>query len=167
MNLKQIIQSQYLASLEMLKEAITTCPDAMWDNPEDKNRFWHLAYHALFFTHLYLQPTEKDFLPWEKHQDQMQFMGQLSESPDEEPAAGEAYSKEALLEYLAVCQQQVVTLVPGLDLDSESGFYWLPFGKLELQFYNIRHLQHHTGELCERLGHRAQVDVKWVGMKHD
>ena len=55
--------------------------------------------------------------------------------------------------------------VPQLDLEAESGFGWLPFGKLELQFYNIRHLQQHTGELMERLGTRAHVDVDWVGMK--
>ncbi len=44
----------------------------------------------------------------------------------------------------------------------ESGFFWLPFGKLELQFYNIRHLQHHTGELFERLG-AVGVTLDWVG----
>jgi len=27
-----------------------------------------------------------------------------------------------------------------------SGFDWLPFDKLELQFYNIRHIMQHTGE---------------------
>ena len=38
-------------------------------------------------------------------------------------------------------------------------------GKLELQIYNLRHLQQHTGELMERLGSRAGIDVDWVGMK--
>jgi hypothetical protein len=26
-----------------------------------------IAYHALFYTHLYLQPAEADFVPWEHH----------------------------------------------------------------------------------------------------
>jgi hypothetical protein len=56
-------------------------------------------------------------------------------------------------------------LVDSLDLKAESGFYWLPFDKLELQFYNIRHVQQHTGELCERLGARGDLQVDWVGMK--
>jgi hypothetical protein len=67
MDYLQIIRSQYLATLEMLKEAIEKCPDPMWDDSTDKNRFWHVAYHALFYTHLYLQPTEQDFKPWAKH----------------------------------------------------------------------------------------------------
>jgi hypothetical protein len=54
-----------------------------------------------------------------------------------------------------------------LDPEAESGFYWLPMNKLELQIYNIRHLQQHTGELMERLGSRAGVEVDWVGMKRD
>jgi hypothetical protein len=57
--------------------------------------------------------------------------------------------------------------VPQLNLDAESGFYWLPFDKAELQIYNIRHLQQHAGELMERLGSRAALDVDWVGMQHE
>ena len=54
-----------------------------------------------------------------------------------------------------------------MDLEAQSGFYWLPFGKLELQFYNIRHTQQHTGELCERLGATGDIEVAWIGTKSD
>ncbi len=66
MDTQKIIQSQYLAALEMLKQAVVKCPDPLWNAAEDGNKFWHVAYHALFYTHLYLQDTEKDFKPWEK-----------------------------------------------------------------------------------------------------
>jgi hypothetical protein len=33
----------------------------------------------------------------------------------------------------------------------------------ETKFYNIRHLQHHVGELAERLGTQAGIDIAWVG----
>ena len=52
-----------------------------------------------------------------------------------------------------------------LDLEAESGFYWLPFNKLELQFYNIRHLTLHTGELAERLWAVAGEETRWVGKR--
>jgi len=52
-----------------------------------------------------------------------------------------------------------------MDLEAESGFHWLPFDKLELQFYNIRHVQQHTGELSERLGAKGEIEVRWVGKK--
>jgi hypothetical protein len=166
MNIKDVIKSQYLASLEMLKQAIVKCPEPLWNTPEDKNKFWHIAYHALFYTHLYLQPSGEEFVPWAKHRDQYEFMGSLPWPPHDEPEISNPYRKEEVLEYLEFCQQQVAEKVNGLNLDGESGFHWLPFNKLELQFYNIRHLMHHTGELCERLGVKASIDVDWIGLKH-
>jgi hypothetical protein len=85
------------------------------------------------------------------------------ESPDSEPENGEPYSKEEMLAYHTYCLEKMEELVETLDLEAESGFYWLPFDKLELQFYNIRHLQQHTGELSERLGTKGGIEVSWVG----
>ena len=85
MEIKDIIQSQYLASLEMLKSAITKCPESIWGNSVSRNQFWHVAYHAIFYTHLYLQPTEEDFTPWGKHREEYQFMGSLPWPPHDAP----------------------------------------------------------------------------------
>ena len=166
MNLPDVIISQYQAALEMLKQAITKCPDSLWDGPDDKTKFWQITYHALFYTHLYLQDSEQAFTPWSKHRQEYQFLGQVPWPPHAPPQIGEPYDKDSVLEYLAFCQQVVTERVPRLNLEAASGFDWLPFGKLELQFYTIRHLQQHTGELMERLGSRAGVDVDWVGMVH-
>jgi len=162
MEAKQIIQSQYLASLAMLKQAIDKCPQELWAAPEDKNKFWHVAYHALFYTHLYLQNGEKEFQPWEKHRPEYQFMGPMPWPPHNLPNIGEPYSKEDVLAYWEFVRKQVQECVPALDLEAASGFEWLPFGKLELQFYNIRHLQHHAAELYERLGAKAGIELDWI-----
>jgi len=153
-NTKEIIASQYRAALEMLRLAIAACPESLWNDQEDKNRFWHVSYHVLFYTHLYLQPSREGFSPWSKHRDQVQNL-----------EAGEPYSRAEILEYHEVVRQEVEEQVALLNLDAESGFHWLPFGKLELQFYNIRHLQHHTGELYDRLGTRENISVDWIGAK--
>ena len=168
MNLQDIVKSQYLASLDMLEQAIVKCPATMWDDQEKKNKFWHIAFHAIFYTHLYLQATVDDFKAWEKHREEYEFMGPVPWPPHNEPEIGEPYSKEEVLEYLDFCRQVVADQVASLDLaGEESGFFWLPMGKLELQIYSIRHLQQHLGELCERLGTEAGIDVDWVGMKSD
>ena len=166
-SIKDIIRSQYHASLEMLRQAVIKCPDSLWQNREYKNMFWHISYHALFYTHLYLQATEEHFVPWAKHRDEYQFLGRLPWPPHREPEIAEPYSKEEILEYHDICREQVEEQVASLELDAQSGFYWLPFGKLELQFYNIRHLQQHTGELCERLGATGDIEVDWVGTKSE
>lgn len=159
MDIPKIICSQYLASLAMLKQAIEKCPASLWDAPEDKTKFWHVAYHALFYAHLYLQPTLSAFVPWAKHRPEHHRFSQPGDpSTDLVP-----YTQEEVLEYAAFCHQQVDAILPQLDLEGPSGFEWLPFNKLELQIYNIRHIQQHAGELMERLGTRANIDVDWVG----
>ena len=147
MNPHKAIQSQYLAALEMLKQVIVKCPETLWDAPGNQDKFWRKSYHALFYAHLYLQNAEKDFIQWEKHH-----------NPDNEMP----FTKDEVLEYLSFVEQQVIDCVPRTNLEAESGFYWLPFEKLELQFYNIRHIQHHTGELYERLGTHENIELDWV-----
>lgn len=158
MDTKAAIQSQFLATLEMLKKAIEQCPDEMWTDPKPKNKFWHIAFHSLFFTHFYLHPTQDDFVAWEKHRQEV-----VSLQPSDDPDKVVPYSQTEVLEYLVFCQQQVKEKVASSDLAAESGFHWLPFNTLEKHLYNIRHTQLHVGELCERLG-QAGIDVDWVGM---
>ncbi|MCB2214373.1 DinB family protein [bacterium] len=158
MDTKAVIKSQYWAALTMLRDAIEKCPDPLWTDASYSNPFWNIAYHALFFTHLYLQPTRDDFVPWEEHRDEVVGMKESSE-------AVQPYDKQEVLAYLGLCLAQVEEVVDDLDLAGESGFDWIPFSKLELQFYNIRHLQLHVGELCERLGGHGEIEVGWVGMR--
>lgn len=163
MDVATVIASQYNAALEMLHQAVVRCPDALWDDPADKTKFWHIAYHALFYTHLYLQDSEQSFTPWPGFRDEYHFMGPIPWEDNRLPNIGAAYDRASILEFLAFCRQQVTDRAPLLDMSGPSGFSWLPFGKLELQIYSIRHLQQHAGELMERLGGRAGVDVDWVG----
>ncbi len=162
MDVKNVIASQYHAALEMLRQSINKCPDALWNRAEDKVKFWHLAYHALFYTHLYLQESESTFTVWHKHRDEYQFIGQLPFPPHRAPHIGAPYDKTDVLEYVDFCDAQVDEQTQRLNFDAASGFGWLPFGKLELQIYSIRHIQQHAGELMERLG-RANIEIDWVG----
>ena len=83
--------------------------------------------------------------------------------PHKEPAIGDPYTPAEVLEYLAFCHSEVDARMATVDLDAPSGFHWLPFGKLELQLYSIRHLQQHIGELGERLAAHGNIEIDWVG----
>jgi len=158
MDLAAILISQYQASLEMLKQTITECPESIWNAASDKNKFWQVAYHALYFTHEYLADPEETFTPWVKHRDVYDF---------DESQTFEPYDKESILEYLAFCQQQVAERITRLNLEEPEGWHRdSPMIMLELQIYSIRHLMQHTGELMERLGTRTDVEIDWVGSMH-
>jgi hypothetical protein len=158
----EAIHSQYHAALQMLKEAIIACPDSLWDAPEPPNRFWQLAFHTLFYTHLYLQDSESNFQRWSKHRPGAEELGHISPQQAELLEVA-PYSKGEILEYLALCNEEVVTQVKPQRLDVPSGFDWLPFSKFDCHLYTIRHIQQHVGELYERLGTHAGIYVGWVG----
>jgi hypothetical protein len=160
MSQKSNIQSQYHASLEMLRQVVAECPPEVWDSPEDKNRTWNVAVHALFYTHFYLHASAEDFKPWSGIHLEGRMFDDTSEE-DDRPVATQA----DVLAFIEFLQGQIDPMVDGLDLEAESGFDWLPFNKLELQFYNIRHIMLHTGELAERLWQSAEIEINWVGKR--
>jgi hypothetical protein len=166
MNPKPVIQSQYRAALAMLRAAIDACPDDLWTAaaPAPQNAFWHAAYHAVFYTHLYLHPREEDFRPWVGHRPESNFLGAVPWPPHDQPKPCDPYTRAEVLSYLDHLAGDVDPLVDALDLEGASGFHWLPFTKLEIQVYNIRHVQQHAGELSERLAARG-IELDWVGTR--
>jgi hypothetical protein len=165
MDIRHIIKSQYRASLAMLEDAIEHCSHTLWYDQGYTNRFWHIAYHALFYTHLYLQASGQEFVPWSKSRKEYEFLGPLPWPPHREPDIREPYSKQDILGYLGFCRNEVEERVPCLNLEAASGFDWLPINKLELQFYNLRHLQLHVGQLVDRLRNVQGIGIGWVGAK--
>lgn len=160
------LKSQYHAALAMFRDAVTKCPDGEWLDTRHRNAFWQVAYHTLFFTHLYLQPDEAAFRPWERHQPAQHSDG-IAGPPDPAsalPLIPQPYSKEDVLAYWELCDGMVDAAVDALDLRrADSGFYWYKMPKLEHQLVNIRHVQHHAAQLADRLRACADVGVRWVG----
>ncbi len=156
MDERKILISQYHAALEMLKQTIVQCPALIWNGRDTSTPLWQIAYHALFYTHLYLQDSQQTFVAWAKHRAEYLFSAQPAPSQVQPP------DKATVLEYLAFCEQEVMDKLAGADLAADSGFHWLPFSKLELHLYSIRHIQQHVGELMERLGSHAH-EIDWIG----
>jgi hypothetical protein len=154
MDPKTLIRSQYHATLDMLEEAIRECPESLWTDT---------AFDALHYTHLYLCDSLETFVPWSTGSQQDGPDGEpVSSDSKQQPAGKQPYTKEEVLGYLGFCRKHVDKQVPGLDMSAPSGFDWLPMNKLELQFYNIRHTQHHTGQLSERLRNSVDFGLHWV-----
>jgi len=154
------ISSQFKASLNMLKDAVDKCPVLLWDNKEYGNIFWRIVYHTLFYTHFYLSTSSEDFIPWEKHKKGYNYLSDIT-SDNEAVLIETAYSKEDLLNYMEYIQNNLDGFINNAALSSESGFYWLPFTRFELHLYNIRHIQHHTGQLTERLRENGINGFEW------
>lgn len=154
--IRKALQSQYQAAIHTLQNTIEDCPDALWTDRQYNNPYWQVAYHALYYTHLYLEQDLEDFQPWEKHREGYHKFG--DHATELMP-----YSREELIEYCNLCREKADRAVVILDLDREdSGFYWYQMPKLEHQIVNIRHLQHHAAQLADRLRNAWGLGTKWV-----
>ena len=158
----EIIASQYRASLKMFLDTVDRCRDELWNDGTYKFPFWRVAYHALFFTDLYLARSADGFTPWDKHVDELESLGPMRHKGGRMPAEGPPYQKGDVTEFGRTIEAKIPSALESIDLTGESGFFWLELNKLELQFYNIRHLQFHTGELSERLRQRYGDGPDWV-----
>ena len=65
--LRQILTSQYEASLAMINQCVVACEPQHWEGKIANDSFRQIAYHTLFFTDLYLSPSEEKFVRRELH----------------------------------------------------------------------------------------------------
>jgi DinB superfamily len=158
METKSALKQQYHASLAMLRQAIDRCPDELWAKRDHPRDYWRIAYHALFYTDLYLCQGEADFARWELHRDNNE---QLWAKPWKPGAGPVPYTKDEILSYCDQVIARVDDAVEHLDLEStESGYSWYTMPKFEHQLVNLRHLHQHAGQLSELLM-AVGVETDW------
>jgi hypothetical protein len=163
--IQSAIGGQYGAALTMLHRCVENAEAGTWLAPVGQFPFWHIAYHTLFFADLYLAPEEKAFEPQEFHRADYQFLGPQSWAPQKKFIADKPYDQQTLAAYLQTCRAKAKQVVAGeadAILAGPSGFSWLPFTRLELHLYNIRHIQHHAGQLGAALRRQGNKGVGWV-----
>ena len=93
---RDIIWSQFGASISMLENAIKACPVNLWENRQNKPEFWYLAYHTLFWLDFYLTHEPEKFKPVEPFT--------ISELDPEGILPDRIYSRQELLKYLDQCR---------------------------------------------------------------
>ena len=146
----------------MLRQQIEVCPDEVWVAGEHPRNFWRIAYHALFYTHLYLMQREEDFVAWEKHCEGATSLWDDDVPP---PAVVSPYTHAELLSYLDFIYENIESWVKRLDLTTQDpGFSWYKIPKLDHQILNVRHLNGHVGQLSELLMAHG-IDTEWVSKK--
>ncbi len=155
--LRQTLAHQYKSGLSMLAEAVRSAKDELWiSNSKGGAPYWCIAYHALFYTHLYIEPSEAAFKPWKHHREEVVKLGN--------PDVGEPYSKEEMLSYLELVEKRVLEALSEIDLSAaDSGFSWKHRSTLEHKLENLRHLQHHTAQLMWMLREADGKSIPWDG----
>jgi len=159
---KTSLWQQFGAAIDMLDNALTACPDELWqatlwsDEPSGYAEFWYLSYHTLFWLDLYLSGTVEGFAP------------PAPFTLDELTATGfpaRVYSKVELRRYLIHCRHKCESTI--MALTPERAAQRCTFGQREMTFaefllYTMRHVQEHAAQLSLLLGQQQGIAAGWV-----
>lgn len=158
---KDIIWSQFGASIDALEQAIEMCPNEVWGDPAQLPEAWHepwyLTYHTLFWLEFYLHGSKEGFMPKEPYG--------LEEFDPAGVLPDRIYSKADMLAYLHHCRQKCKSTIESLTDQGARRvckFGWGEMGFAELLLYNMRHVQHHTAQLNLILRSRIDNAPRWV-----
>ncbi len=166
----QVVMSrQFIAAIQMARAAVAACPNELWDDRADGTPFWHLAYHAFFFADFYLSDNVESFQARDFHRDKAEFLpGDYGQYGGVVGTPEEAFAKEQLLEYADHCVQKCEETFQELTEErclKRCGFWWYELNVGEFLLNNLRHTQHHAGQLALILRRRAGIGVEWIGTK--
>jgi uncharacterized damage-inducible protein DinB len=154
---KDMLWSQFGASIDMLDNAMRACPDGLWYDRSRTPEFWYVAFHTLFYLDLYLSDTDVGFAPPPPFTlDEMDPAGIMPERP---------HTQEELFSYLAHGRskcQRTITELTAAKAGQRCGFYWLDLSVGELLLYTMRHVQHHAGQLSMMLRQATDSAPRWV-----
>ena len=170
---------QFGAAIDMLENALVACPASLWTEqlwsippssefPPQFAEFWYVTFHALVWLDLYLSGVpEEAFAPPPPFA-----QGELD---SEETVPERPYTREELRAYLRSTRQKCHhTLVALTDEQARQPveYPWSegqPVSFLELQLYNLRHVQEHAAQLSLVLGQHSipAADFDWVARAND
>ena len=151
---REILWKQFGASIDMLGNAIKMCPEEHWDTD---HKFWYIAYHCLFYLDYYLTLDPDSFSPPPNFS--------LSEFDPSGALPERVYTKEELLAYLLGNRHKCHDLIAGMTEEIATKRWINPYRNysvFELLLYNMRHVQHHAGQLNLILRQGIDNAPRWV-----
>lgn len=154
---RAILWQQLGATIDMLENAVIACPDELWSDRSQQPEFWYVTYHTLFWLDLYLSGSVEGFAPPAPFTlDELDPEGLLPEQP---------YTKEELRAYLDHGRAKCRAVIEALTEETarrHHHFRWGDPNSVELLLYNMRHVQHHAGQLNLILRQKTDSAPRWV-----
>lgn len=153
-SIKQVLRQQFGAAIAMLENAINACPDHLWDT---ETQFWYRSYHTLFYLDYYSSTDPDHFAPPSPFT--------LSEFDSSGKLPDRVYTKVELINYLQFGKQKCEDLIHNLTPElAKQRFINVArnYSILEIIVYNMRHVQHHVGQLHLLLRQGGVESPGWV-----
>ena len=154
---REALGAQFAAALDMLERALGACPESAWGGPGDWHAFWYLASHTLWWTDYYLAGDAAGFRPPAP-------FGMEEADPDG-ALPPRVFTPGELQAYLAHVRARLELVLAELSDERAAapcGYPRKDFSVHELHLYNLRHVQHHVGQLQLLLRQAGVTPPRWV-----
>lgn len=163
---KRAVTSQFDAALLMLARSVELFDDGLWLAPVGTRAAWEVAFHTAAYTSLYSSRSMEDNVHPAWAGPFSHSLGRRPEPPHDPVDPGLPLDRGQVAGFIRDTRAKVHAAIAAETpetLAGPSGFPWVPFSRAELHLYNLRHVQHHTGQLAALLGKHGRP-VDWVGM---
>lgn len=152
------------AAFKMLETAIENANDTTWTAKINNVPFWQMCYHVLWFTDFYFHADQKTFQP---RSFDVEGMKNVMVKPDSRMLEIQKHpiSKSTMKAYCTYARQKANQFIQSIDnsfFTTPSPFEWHGFPKIDLVDYNLRHLQHHVGQLDIILRREQNIGNPWI-----
>ena len=148
-----ICKNEYRALIEMLHKAINLCSEDLWEKEMENPPFWQLVYHTIYYLDFYLGDSPK------KHEERYEIKENLNER------LKRSLTKEQLKNYLVATKKKCNSVLEKLsvkELEGKNSYFWTGPTLAHRLIYNIRHTQHHIGQLNLLLRQNENDASKWL-----
>ena len=103
---KELLINQFQAALATLAACIEKCPEANWRMPVGNLEFSQVAFHALFYTDVYLSEDYASAKAQEFHQKNATVFGDYEETQDRPQK--QSYEMDFIRSYIDHCREKVL-----------------------------------------------------------
>ncbi len=163
----------FAGAMDMFKEVIRICPEDYWQND---NKFFYLSYHTLIFLDYYLSQPVSSFSPLLTY---TITCGDLPTGAIDDVIPDRHFTREEIILYVQLVRKksrQVILESPEIKFtqrwikDEEIHLHDLcpelvkNYSLTDILFYNLRHLQHHVGQLNFMLRQNTGLAADWVAV---
>lgn len=162
-SIKEVLWNQFGASIDMLINAISNCPDGYFIT---NRRFYYIAFHSTIFLDYYSTIPPKAFSP---------LLSFTQKEPGERPKEAiddlipdKTYSKKEIVEYLNKSREKCKQIIYALADEKLNERFKegdepndMDYPILEILLYNLRHTQHHTAQLNMLLRQDIDKHMEW------
>ena len=159
--IKKVLQSQYDKCFHIFQETIKNYDKEIWfDEKNYKTPAWQITYHAIFYANIYCSPTEKDIVHWQKEIKHYRDFKKMDEYRKNGEVI-EPYSITDMGEYLEFLKDKVPMYLDSINPEERCWPFWYDESQLEFHINNLRHIQHHLGEIIERHDIKKEFKYNW------